>query len=231
MLHPEFSEDAQLLIRTCQILVLAMAAGCVMFLGIAAIRSSGFEMVAGPEAAEEEQEAEKKAEAVEKKEEESSHSLTYFLLAGIVPLLVARAIVPRLYTVSVVQKIIQEEDFFKINPSNTSSLTQFLVKKHGPAGMLAQAFLTRTLVAAGLLEGGAMLAIIAYFLEGETISLIAAAIMIALLLLLLPTSGTFTDWVRTEMQMITDHQQFHTNGTEDSNPYVEGQTPYSPPEG
>ena len=223
MLDPEFSEDSQLLIRTCQILVLAMAAGCVMFLGIAALKHSGFLDDVKPN--QEQAEAEKKSKASktndadakqdqqEKAGLETSSRLTYFLLATIVPLLVARTIIPKLYTVSVVQKIIQEEDFFKINPRATSSLTQFLVKKHGPAGLLAQAFFTRTLIAAFLLEGAAMMAIVAYFLEGETAALIAAAVMIVLLLLLLPTAGGFTDWVRSELRMITDHRQFETSIT------------------
>ena len=219
MLNPELAEDARLLVRTCQIIVLALAMGCVLFLGISYLYRSGLELpVDAPVADFDNPPTGAAAEAAKRGVPVAEDDLlrppsrfTYVLLSATIPLLVARFLVPRIYAATVVRRLVMGEQTQQFMPGGRKSLSDWLIKKHGEAGVLAQAFLTRTILAAGLMEAAAMISIVAFLLQGETVALVASAIMIIMLLLLWPTTGGFMDWVRGEMRQIGDHRQFETS--------------------
>src|SRR5690349_9482525 len=176
MLNPELAEDARLLVRTGQIIVLTLAMGCVLFLGITYLYRTGLELPtdAPPIApTKKEQTQENKPEETVKPVEEKLPQaavdlakpparLTYVMLVATIPLLIARFIIPRIYVATVVRRLVLGEEIPQYIPGNRTSLAEWLIKKHGEAGVLAQAFLTRTIIAAALMEAAAMLAIVAF---------------------------------------------------------------------
>jgi hypothetical protein len=224
MLDPELADDARLLVRTSQIIVLALAMGCVLFLGITYLYRTGLELPTdAPPIGQKKQEKPQETKpdgAVKPVEEKLPQAavdlakpparLTYVILVATIPLLIARFIIPRIYVATVVRRLVMGEEVPQYIPGNRTSLAEWLIKKHGEAGVLAQAFLTRTIIAAAMMEAAAMLAIVAFLLQGETAALVASAIMIVLLLLLWPTTGVFMDWVRDEMRQVGDHRQFES---------------------
>jgi hypothetical protein len=69
----------------------------------------------------------------------------------------------------------------------------------GDAGHLFKAWMTRTIVTAACFEGGALMCLVAYLLEGEAIALIAAAVCAFLLATQIPTRGRLDQWLNGEL--------------------------------
>lgn len=64
------------------------------------------------------------------------------------------------------------------------------------------AFQFKTIIAVALLEGGALLNLIAYMLEGQAINLIVSGVLIVLILSLFPTQHTVENWLEGEIAVI-----------------------------
>lgn len=65
--------------------------------------------------------------------------------------------------------------------------------------LLAQAFLTRKIIGAALLEGAGFFNLVGYMIERQVISLAIVGVLLALLAAMLPTQGQFDSWAE-EMQ-------------------------------
>jgi len=69
-------------------------------------------------------------------------------------------------------------------------------------------FQTKTILAAALLEGPALLNLVAFMFEGHQISLIITGVLIALLLTLFPTAASVESWVEGEIAAIEQMRRF-----------------------
>lgn len=69
-------------------------------------------------------------------------------------------------------------------------------------GPLAAVYQTRLIIAAGILEGAAFFNLIAYMLEGQALSLVAAGVMLLAILSLFPTWSRLYDWIENQLTVI-----------------------------
>lgn len=69
----------------------------------------------------------------------------------------------------------------------------------GNAGQLFHSWLTATIIAAAGMEAAALMALVAYFLEGQPAALIAAGFFGLLLALQMPTRGRLDQWLESEL--------------------------------
>ena len=69
----------------------------------------------------------------------------------------------------------------------------------GDAGRLFHSWLTALIITAAGMEAGALMALVAYFLEGKPAALIAAGVFGLLLALQMPTRGRLDQWLGSEL--------------------------------
>ncbi len=82
-------------------------------------------------------------------------------------------------------------------PTTTSPATPFAAA--GDAGRLFQAWLTTTILLAAGMEAGALLCLVAYFLEGSSVLLVMAAAFGLLLAFQMPSRRTVDHWLEKEL--------------------------------
>jgi hypothetical protein len=69
----------------------------------------------------------------------------------------------------------------------------------GDVGALTAIYQTRTIIAAALLEGFALLSVIVFFLERQPLSLVALGVLMIMLLSEVPTVARLEDWVEDKL--------------------------------
>jgi hypothetical protein len=72
------------------------------------------------------------------------------------------------------------------------------------SGKLLMGFQTQTIIAGALLEGGCFMALVAYMIERQTVSLGAAAVLLAGLILHFPTRGRVEAWMDDELRRVNE---------------------------
>lgn len=75
------------------------------------------------------------------------------------------------------------------------------------AGKLAQVYQTTTIVGCALLESAAFLALLAYLLEGQQVSLAVAGAMLLGVAAHLPIGGRLASWVERQLKLSDEEQQ------------------------
>lgn len=164
--------------RTMQVIVLALAAGVITFGVIAA--------VIGPEAPGNAQ--------------QGPSIIAYLAGAVACVALVASIAVPALLVANARRRIVAGRPAMP-NPKLT------IPPELGNVGPIAVVYQTRLIVGAAILEGAAFFNLIAYLLEGQLLSLVAAGVMLAALLSLFPTPSRLEDWIENQLRVIEQLRQ------------------------
>ena len=81
------------------------------------------------------------------------------------------------------------------------------IERTGDAGLLWTVYLTRTIVAGALLEGGAFFLLISYLLEGQLLALGAAIFLIVGIALLMPTRNSVIHWIEDRLRDVEMERQ------------------------
>ncbi|MFQ5489203.1 MAG: hypothetical protein ACE5GE_00665 [Phycisphaerae bacterium] len=76
------------------------------------------------------------------------------------------------------------------------------------AAWLAKAFVTETIIGAALVEGAALFGSVAYLVEGDTLSLAAGGVMLAVLIGRFPTQNRLTGWLTARLQQLKEARLF-----------------------
>jgi hypothetical protein len=67
---------------------------------------------------------------------------------------------------------------------------------------------TKNIVSGALIEGAALFAAVAYLVEGATLGLVVAPVMIVLLALHVPSQGRLDEWVQQQLERAVHRRQF-----------------------
>jgi hypothetical protein len=78
----------------------------------------------------------------------------------------------------------------------------------GDVPLLAGVYQTQTIIRAAILEGGAFLNLVAYIMEHQQLSLVAAGALLLLLIVQIPTVARVSDWVEAETKWSDELRQF-----------------------
>ena len=71
-------------------------------------------------------------------------------------------------------------------------------------GKLAAVFVTKTIIGAAILEGGAFANLIAFMLEGQVYSLVLAVLFMFGILLAFPTRNGLSEWLDTQLRRLQE---------------------------
>jgi hypothetical protein len=77
----------------------------------------------------------------------------------------------------------------------------------GDIGPLSAAYQTRLIIGAALLEGAAFFNLVAYLLERQSLSLIAAGVLLLVILSQIPTVSRLEEWTERELATIEQMRQ------------------------
>jgi len=163
-----------------QIIVAALAAGCLVFLAVAVWiqgRKGGLHWDVTP--------------------------MTLVLVLFAVADGAARLVVPPLVVRSGRRAILQGSYQPPVGgtPEQRAAFEEFLART-GDAGRLLAVFQTRLILAAALLEGVAFFAIVTYLVEGNGYGLAIALAMVVAILLHLPTRSGVIHWIEDQIEQM-----------------------------
>jgi len=168
-------------IRTLQIIVAAMTAGCVLFLLLALI-------FRGPPAA-----------------VAQIPVLTYILSAMALMLVGMRLVVPRIVVAqaraAIRRGIGQSGEDHALDPTPPPDEALNVAKLVGVYG-------TRTILAAAMLEGAVFMLLVAYLVEGSALSLGFAVVLIAALTAHFPTASGAAAWVEEQARLLDEERSY-----------------------
>lgn len=182
--HPGEGDLAEKLtgpVTTLRIILVALASGIVMFAVVAVVvRSTG-----GFGA------------------DEGMNVLSWMAL-GLAPIaLVASRVVPGLLADALRRQIASG----KQQPPQTAAGPMAVLNEMGQAGALYGAYQTTTIISAALVEGAAMLSVIAFMLEGAWITLGVALGLAGVILALFPSPARAAAWVSNQLRRIEEERQ------------------------
>jgi hypothetical protein len=113
---------------------------------------------------------------------------------------VLRALVPKLIVARTRQKIARGTATLPGNRMGPS--TEEFIERTGDAGYLWLTYMTRTIVAAALLEGAAFFNLVVYLLQRSWMSLAVATALVACVLMLMPTPQGVIRWIGDQLEQI-----------------------------
>ncbi len=178
--HEEIGRRA----ATLQIVTGALLVGSLGFLGVAAVLVH-LEMV------------------------EPQHDLAgvmnLVLLVFLAAEIVARLVVPGMIVAQARSKI--AAGTWTLPEAGRSTETASLIERTGDAGRLLVVYQTRTIVAAALLEGVALFAIIVYMLTHSLVGLAIAILLILGLVFHIPSRSGVVHWVENQLQLVDQQRQ------------------------
>jgi hypothetical protein len=125
--------------------------------------------------------------------------LSYVALGSGVLVLLARAVVPQRIVAAGRQKILRQEGR---NPARRD-----VRESASTLGRLLQLFATSTVVPSVMIEGTALLLLIAYVVEGWLPALIVAVVLIAVLALQMPTRARLIHWIDDQFTLLEQERQ------------------------
>lgn len=168
------------LVRTVQIVVAALTAGCILFM-VVAIAVAGSPKV--PE-----------AEPV----------ITWLAAAVAVALVLSRLVVPAVIVARSRRKIQQGVFQSPVGQSLTASIDSDSTDRR--TAQLAQVFVSKTILGAAILEGGVFFLLIAYLVEHSPMSLMLAGLLIVVLALHLPSCSQVESWIEEQTRRMDEEQ-------------------------
>ncbi len=188
MPETQWREEIVRPVRLLQIVTVALTGGCVVFLAMALFMRLGGN---GPaQAAAEEP------------------MLVYVVLVFAAAMLLARAVVPAWLVSAARRKIAEGTWKPPQQASGNSPIPDEFLAKTGDAGKLCYVFTTKTIVGAAMFEGAAFFALVAYFVEGTTLSLAVAAVLIVAVALHFPTPGRVVGWIERQLSLLDQQRQW-----------------------
>ena len=174
-------------VKTIQIVVGALIAGCVGFLAVAAVIVSGDAFEPDPEMAQ---------------------VMNLVLVLFLVGDLIAWAIAPRMMVAQGRRKI-ADGAWTPPQGSGSGEMVKF-IERTGDAGRLFALYMTRTIVACALLEGVAFFAIIVYLVTGSIVGLAIAVVLVIGLALHMPTRGGVLHWIEDQLRLVEQDRQLRS---------------------
>ena len=182
MSDSKWQDELGPIVRSLQIIVGSLIAGCVIFLVIA-LATTGGKVAAGGQSL-----------------------LTYMAVVFAVTALIARMVVPGILIASTRRKITGGTWRPPQSPALNPTLAA-LLERAGDAGKLAMVFQTSSIVGAALLEGAAFFALLAYLVEQSPLSLILAGVLILGLATHLPTRSRVIHWIEDQFVLLEQERQ------------------------
>ena len=128
-----------------------------------------------------------------------SLGLTYIASAYAVAALLARFLIPGMMVNQAVRKIAQGAWTPSAGGASAGSGADEGLARAGAVGMLCTVFSQRTVVAAAIVEGAVLFALVAYVLEGKVLALVAAGLAFLALAQLFPTAGGAQNWIAEQL--------------------------------
>jgi len=180
MLSDPQREYARTAVRTIQIIVCALFAGVVAFLGVAIFLVAKNVHAATPD----------------------KPILTYASLGMAIAVVIAWLFVPSLAAAGMKKNIVSGQSGnwgIVKNMPNAAGL--------GNVVPLAVVYQTKTIIAAALLEGAAFFCTVAYLIEHQPIALYAAIALAVLILAQIPTASRFESWLDSESTSMEQMRQ------------------------
>ncbi len=187
MMDSSWQDELTRPLRTLQIIVAALVTGVVVFLGIVLALGPG-------------------APPPPQQPAGGGFSLTTLAVVFTVVVLIVRLIVPGVIA-SVSRRKIADGTWAPQQGRNTQAWMVEFLERTGDAGKLTYVFMNRTIIAGALIEGATFFTLIAHMLEGTTLSLIVAAMLIASLLLHFPTRSRLVGWIEDQLVLIEQERQ------------------------
>jgi hypothetical protein len=169
-------------VRTLQIIVAALTLGCVVFLTVA------LAVVGGPSSS------------------SDPPIVTYIASAIAASLVLARIVVPPVLVAQARRQIRQGTS--RGSAGNLPAVVTDSTKQAADAGKLVQVFLTRTVIAAAILEGGVFLLLVSYLVERSPASLGLAVILIVALAAHFPTVAGCSAWIQEQARLLDEERAF-----------------------
>ena len=166
-------------VRTSQIIVGALLAGCVAFLVVALV------VVGGP------------SDSIE------PTVLTYIASAFATVLVFVRFVVPGI-VVAQARCHIRQGTWKGPSGNLSSNATQ----QDGDTGKLIQVFMTRTILAAAVLEGAIFFLLVVYLSERSALSLALAVVLIIILAAGFPTVSRVSGWFEEQSRLLDEERSF-----------------------
>ncbi len=131
-------------------------------------------------------------------EEGAQPLLTWVMIAFAVTALAVSLFLPNLITMSARTKILA-----KVDPE--AAIHERLNRPEVVRG-LAQIYQVKTIVGAGLLEGGALAATVAYLLEHQFYAAVVAVLLTAFIAFLIPTRPKVIGWIEEQQRRLENEQ-------------------------
>jgi len=170
-------------VRTLQIIVGGIAAGCLVFMVVAIV--VGQQMAAAGAG-------------------QGLEVLTFVAFGFTAMVLAARAVVPAIMVRRGRQAILRGESPVGWRfPEQAASMADFY-EKTGDAGKLMMLYQAKTIVAAALLEGPAFFALLVYLLSQDPVALALGGFLIVGLVLHFPTRSGVIRWIEDQLHRIED---------------------------
>ncbi len=180
MVGEQWQEEISRRVVGAQIVVGALTAGCIVFLGIALL------LHGGPPPAD---------------EEEAVPLFGYVALFVAVAAVAARLVIPAAIMTRSRQQIADGSWQLPEGRRDRAELTAFLGRT-GDAGKLWLLFLTRTIIAAAVLEAAAFFSLVAYLIGPSVVNLIVAVLMIVGVAFEFPRRGSVLRWIEDQLRMV-----------------------------
>lgn len=133
--------------------------------------------------------------------------VTYAALAFAAVAIAMRMIVPAATVASGRRQIVAGTYRPGTGRSNNPGFDK-LLERSGDAGLLFQLYLTKTIIAAALLEGATFFLLISYMMERQILSLAAAIVLIVGVALLMPTRDGVLAWIENQLAQVEQERQF-----------------------
>lgn len=183
MADTDWREQLPAKVRTLQIVIGALSFGCLPLLVIAIFVSQNAN------------------NAVDQP------MLTYIALAMAGMILGVWTFLPGVI-VSQGRKEIQRKLLSPTEKASDKSADDKVEKEKSKAQGLFGLFQTKTIIAGALLEGAVFLLLIAYLVEHNIFSILAAVAMLLLLTAHIPTIGRVTNWIENQMRLVDEERAF-----------------------
>ncbi len=180
MLDSQWQDELTHVLRTLQIIVGALIAGCTAFLVIVLIQAPGAGAGGG------------------------QPLVTYIAIAFAVLALVARVVVLGAITARGRRSIVRGT--WRLSAIQSGRYANF-VDRTGDAGKLAMVHQTGTIVAGAILEGATFFLLAAYMLEPQTLSLVVAIALIFGLATHIPTRSRLIHWIEDQVELLGQERQ------------------------
>ena len=168
------------LVRTLQIIIGAMVAGCGMFLVIVLVIAGGSSKVSDPPV------------------------ITYLACTVAAAAVVAHLIIPGIVVAQARRKIVAGTwNIVQRNQPPTSADGA----EQDDVGKLTQWFMVRTIIVAVILEGPVFFLLVAHMLEHSPLSLVLAVVLILALAAQFPTHSRVDRWIEDQTRLLNEERQ------------------------